>query len=417
MSEQTAVIGLGFVGVPLVQLLLSKDHSVIGVDTDPSKIHALLRGKSYLSDLSDQDIQAMKNTERFFPTTDFSCLSKARTVIICVPTPLRNREPDLSYVEAAVTSAMPHLKKGTLVILESSTYPGTTEGLLKPLLEKNGFSIGTDLYLAYSPERIDPGSKLLSLASIPKVISGVTPACLSRIHKIYDGIFQQTVPVSSPSVAEFTKILENSQRLINISFMNEVNLIANKLNIDLWESIEAAKTKPIGFTPYYPGPGIGGHCIPIDPFYLSWVARQHGLHLSMIEQAGAINDIAPYQTSRAITTYLSEQGIDPAAAKVGVIGVTYKKDVNDVRESPALKVADILKSRCRSVKVHDPVYEGPLDFDRFDLTERALKAFDLTVILVDHKAVDWAQAVAHSNRVFDTRNITRQFSDPKIKRV
>ncbi|QOY34216.1 nucleotide sugar dehydrogenase [Anaerobacillus isosaccharinicus] len=415
MPNKVAVIGLGFVGLPLVQLLIKKNNDVIGIETDVSKINFLSQGKSYLSDLSDKEVGEIINSGCFHPTSNYQKIKEAKNIIICVPTPLRNRQPDLSYVTAAVEAMVPYIQEETLIILESSTYPGTTEKLLQPLLEKAGFAIGKNIYLAYSPERIDPGNTILTLETIPKVVSGVTEPCLKRIQQFYSDIFKTTVPVSSPSVAEFTKILENSQRLINISFMNEVNLIANKMNINMWEAIEAAKTKPVGFTPYYPGPGIGGHCIPIDPFYLSWVGMQEGIHLSMIHQAGVINELMPYRVVNEIMNYLKVLGKENGT--VGIIGLTYKKDVNDLRESPAWKVTEILGEKNVCVRVYDPYFANADAFDRFNLTAEELETLDLTVILVDHSNIDWDLVVNNSKQIIDTRNITKDYHSKNIKRI
>lgn len=414
MPNKVAVIGLGFVGLPLVQLLVKKNYEVIGIDTDETKITTLLQGQSYLSDLSNEDVSELVQSGSFIPTSNYKKIEEVKDIIIAVPTPLHNKEPDLSYIMSALKSMSPYIKKDTLIILESSTYPGTTEKILKPYLEKQGFTVGKDIFLAYSPERIDPGNTILTLETIPKIISGVTEKCSERITNLYNPVFQQLVPVSSPSVAEFTKILENTQRLINISFMNEVNIIANKLNINLWEVIEAAKTKPIGFTPYYPGPGIGGHCIPIDPYYLSWVGKQEGIHLSMIHQAGLINDMMPHRMVKEILNHL--QG-DIEKSKIGIIGLTYKKDVNDLRESPALKIAELLAERDIPIRVYDPHLSDDLNFQRFQLTAEDLEELDLTVILVDHSAIDWDFVIKHSKRILDTRNVTKDCDSEKIIRV
>lgn len=413
MPDKVAVIGLGYVGLPLAQLFIKKKYEVIGIDIDEKKINTLKDGKSYLTDIHDEHIEEMLQTHSFYPTSNYEKIEEVRNIIIAVPTPLQNKEPDLSYIMSTLKSMSPHLKKNSLIILESSTYPGTTEKVIKSFMEKQGFTIGKDIFLAYSPERIDPGNKNLTLETIPKIISGVTEHCLKRINQLYRNVFQELVVVSSPSVAEFTKILENSQRLINISFMNEINQLANKLNINLWEAIEAAKTKPVGFTPYYPGPGIGGHCIPIDPYYLSWIGKQEGLHLSLIHQAGIINDLMPYKITNEILNHI----VHIEGPKVGIIGLTYKKDVNDIRESPAWKVTELLAERDIAVHVHDPHFTEQTKFPQFELSEKYLKQFDLTVILVDHSNIDWELVVKHSKKIIDTRNITKNFPSDKIIRI
>lgn len=411
MPNKIAVIGLGYVGLPLAQLFIKKKYEVIGIDIAEQKIETLLNKKSYLTDLSDEEISEMMESNLFFPTSDYKKIEAVRNIVIAVPTPLQNKEPDLSYIMSSLDAMSPYIQKETLIILESSTYPGTTEQIIKPFIEKRGFTIGKDIFLAYSPERVDPGNKQLTLEKIPKIISGVTEHCLERIDMLYRNFFEKLVSVSSPRVAEFTKILENSQRLINISFMNEINLVANKLKINLWEAIEAAKTKPFGFTAYYPGPGIGGHCIPIDPYYLTWVAKQAGIHLSLIHQAGVINDMMPYTVANEIIDHVDQEKEN---FKIGIIGLTYKKDVNDFRESPAWRIAEILTERNFSVYVYDPFYTDDGTFQRFRLTEDDLRKLDLTIILVDHSTIDWDFVVKNSKKIFDLKNVTAKFSSDKV---
>jgi UDP-N-acetyl-D-glucosamine dehydrogenase len=403
-----AVIGLGFVGLPLAQLFATKGYHVTGIDIDQGKINMLLSGKSYISDLSDQEIADMINSGKLDVTSDYAATGNVDVIIICVPTPLRNREPDLSYIIQSVKQLKPYLKKGQLLVLESSTYPGTTEEYVKPLIENDELKIGETFFLGYSPERIDPGNKTVSIADIPKIVSGVSHRCQEKIKQLYDAVFTQTVPVTSPRVAEFVKMLENSQRLINISFINEVNVLANKMNVNLWEVIEAAKTKPVGFIPYYPSAGIGGHCIPVDPFFLAWVGLREGVPLTMIHQAGFINEMIPHFIVNRVTQVLSDKNISSQHAHVGVIGLTYKKDVNDIRESASLKVIELLHDRKIKVSVYDPVYEGELPFDlqTFTLAPKDLNKFEIVLILVDHTGIDWNEVVRNSRCVIDTRNVT-----------
>lgn len=340
-----AVIGLGYVGLPLVHLFLSKDYRVIGVDLDAGKISMLQQKKSYITDMTDKQVEDMVDSGRLYVTTDYAAVNLADAIIICVPTPLKNKEPDLSYILHAVDEMKPYLKQGQLLVLESSTYPGTTEDYVKPMIETEQLIVGETIFLGYSPERIDPGNKTVAIKDMPKVISGCSDACFTRLKNLYDTVFTRTVPVSSPRVAEFVKMLENSQRLINISFINEVNLLANKMDVNLWEVIEAAKTKPVGFTPYYPSAGIGGHCIPVDPFFLAWIGMREGVPLTMIHQAGLINEMVPHFIANRTAQILTQKKIPLAKAKVGIVGVTYKKDVNDIRESAALKVIEFLLER------------------------------------------------------------------------
>lgn len=403
-----AVIGLGFVGLPLVHLFQKKGYQVIGIDIDPDKISMIQQKKSYISDLQDMDIAEMVESGRLQVTTEYSAIQAADAIIICVPTPLRSKEPDLTYIFHAVQQMKPHVKEGQLLVLESSTYPGTTEDYVRPLIETDQLIIGKTFFLGYSPERIDPGNKTVSIADIPKIVSGVTDECLKRLRQLYDTVFARTVPVSSPRVAEFVKMLENSQRLINISFINEVNLLANKMDVNLWEVIEAAKTKPVGFTPYYPSAGIGGHCIPVDPFFLAWIGMREGVPLTMIHQAGLINEMIPHFIVNRAVQELTKKQVALSEARIGIIGLTYKKDVNDIRESASLKVIELLLDRRMNVSVYDPIYQGDLPFEQiaaFSLEEKSLRSFDLVIVLVDHSGMDWKSVIAHSRSIIDTRNV------------
>ncbi len=407
-NVSVAIIGLGFVGLPLACLFSRKGYRIIGIDIDSDKTEQLLNKKSYLSDIEDQEIAEMVDSGRFTVTSDFRAVEGVNCIIICVPTPLHNREPDLSYITSVAKSIAPHLQPQQLIVLESSTYPGTTEQLVKPLVENSLLKVGENLFLGYSPERIDPGNKTISIEDIPKVVSGVTKECLKKVEQLYGSVFKRVVPVSSPGVAEFTKMLENSQRLINISFINEVNFLAKKLNINLWAVIEAAKTKPMGFTAYYPGVGIGGHCIPVDPFFLSWVGMREGVPLTMIQSAGLINEIMPHFIVSQVVQQLSKLQVQSDSAKIGVIGLTYKKDVNDIRESAALKVIELMANKQMLVSVYDPVYQGviPHGVERFVLAPDSLAKFDVTLILVDHSNIPWDVVIQHSKCVIDTRNVT-----------
>lgn len=412
-----AVIGLGFVGLPLVQLFLGKKHHVIGIDLDNAKIESIRKKKSYITDIQDQEIADMVDTGRLQVTSDYAAVNQADAIIICVPTPLRNKEPDLTYIFHAVKQMKPYLKENQLVVLESSTYPGTTEEYVKPLIENEQLSIGKNFFLGYSPERIDPGNKTVAIADMPKIISGVTDACLQRLKALYDTAFTRTVPVSSPRVAEFVKMLENSQRLINISFINEVNLLANRMNINLWEVIEAAKTKPVGFTPYYPSAGIGGHCIPVDPFFLAWIGMREGVPLTMIHQAGMINEMMPHFIVSRTVQKLNEKQIPLHEARIGVIGLTYKKDVNDIRESASIKVIELLLDRRMNVSAYDPVFRGELPFrevGKFSLDAASLQSFDVVLVLVDHSVMDWEQVARHSRCIIDTRNVIPRTADNHV---
>lgn len=409
-KNSVAVIGLGFVGLPLASLLVNKGFHVIGIDIDHTKLTALRANKSYLSDLTDDEIEKLMASGRFIAEQGYSSIKHVERIIICVQTPLKEHEPDLTHIQSAVYGILPHLRKGQLIILESSTFPGTTEDTIMPLLIDQGFQIGKDLFLGYSPERIDPGNRKFSLTQIPKIISGVTQQCLRELENFYKQIFQQVIPVSSPRVAEFAKLLENSQRFINISFINEMNLLAEKLKVNLWEVISAASTKPVGFTPYYPGSGAGGHCIPVDPFYLTWIGKREGLYLSMIHYAGMINDMMPHFIVRRVVEELEKRKVILASAKIGIIGITYKKDVNDIRESAPLKVVQLLTERNLQVSVYDPVFTDhiPVKTGQFFLTPWELQKFDAVLVLVDHTKIPWADVIKYSRLVIDTCYITSQ---------
>ncbi len=377
---------------------------------DQTKIEKLLKLQSYLSDFSAKDIRHMFANHRFHVGTSYETVTKADAVIICVPTPLdRNNKPDLTYVRLAVNNMLPHLRRGQLVVLESTTYPGTTEEELLPLFESTGLKVGRDIYLAYSPERIDPGQKQIELNDIPKVIGGVSEHCTQFAKRVYETVFNRTVVVSSPKVAEMTKILENSQRLVNISFMNELVMLCEKMNIDLWEAIAAASTKPYGFTAYYPGPGIGGHCIPVDPLYLYWKAKEYGIDLQFIDVAHKINEQMPNYIVEK-TKRLLEQNKPLNESRVLVLGVAYKKDVNDVRESPALPIIKELLGLGITVNYHDP-YISEITVDgvllkNCSLTKKYVKNHDCTLILTNHSNIPYESIVQFAPLVIDTRNAT-----------
>jgi UDP-N-acetyl-D-glucosamine dehydrogenase len=408
------IVGLGYVGLPLASLFASKGVSVIGIDIDTKKIEALSSGKSYLTDVTDEEVRLLMATNRFEPTADFSRAETADAIILCVPTPLRDHSyPDLSYVQSAALSLVPYLRKGHLIVLESSTFPGTTEEVLLPIFSKSGFEVGRDFYLGYSPERIDPGNKSFPLEEIPKVISGVTPHCLKSVKDVYSLVFQKLVPVTSPRAAEMTKLLENCQRFINISFMNEMAMICAEMAIDVWEVIGAANTKPYGFTAYYPGPGIGGHCIPVDPLYLQWKAKQYGMDTRFIQLAKAINDHMPDYVVSRLSKHLAER--KPSADfRILLLGITYKKDVNDIRESTALTIFEKLDRLGMEVTYHDPlVPEVTVNGKRLksvELSAETLKAYDCAVLLADHSALPYDMIGKHAPLLFDTRNTfkTRQ---------
>lgn len=407
------VIGLGYVGLPLARLFAKVGHQVHGIDIDANKISLLRSHVSYLSDLRDADIRESFETGRFHADSSFEAASRVDVIVLCVPTPLdENGSPDLTFLLGAVHSIVPHLRQGQLIVLESSTYPGTCEELVKPILESTGKVVGRDIHLAYSPERIDPGSGW-ELHRIPKVIGGFSPACTEFAKRVYDTAFDRTVVVSSLKTAEITKLLENSQRFVNISLMNSMLTVARKLNVSLWEAIDAASTKPFGFTPYYPGPGIGGHCIPVDPLYLLWKARAHGLELPFIELSRQTNEEMPRYTVERLREALRPAGLEHTS--VLIIGVTYKKDVNDLRESAALRVISILREEGANVSFYDPyireVSLGGSAIPYVRLTADNVKAFDCVVILTDHSNVPYDLIAEHASVVLDTKHVMPEGSD------
>lgn len=408
-----SIIGLGYVGLPLARLFIEKGHTVYGIDVDENKITQLMKRQSYLSDFSRSEVKELFAKNSFHVGSSFEIIQKTDAVIICVPTPLdASDQPDLKYVINAMKSLLPYLHTGQLVVLESSTYPGTVEEELQPLIESRGLIIGKDVSLAYSPERIDPGGKWI-LRNIPKVVGGVTPACTEFAKNVYASVFSQVVVVSSPKVAEMTKLIENSQRFINITFINSLLPICEKMNISLWEAIEAAATKPYGFTPYYPGPGIGGHCIPVDPLYLTWKAKQYQIDLPFIELSHRINEEMPDYIVKRVENELKPRSL--AGSNILVIGVTYKKDVNDIRESSALQIIEKLMQSEAKVGFHDPYVEeltiGSSHLTSTPLTSRNMKHYDCTIILTDHSNIPYDQLVSHSTLVIDTRNATSKLAD------
>lgn len=403
-----AIIGLGYVGLPLAMLFEKKGFEVIGIDCSADKLQNISRGKSYLSDITDEEVKKFSKSKNFKATTKYEEVINVDVCILCVPTPLNiHHEPDMQYIESAIHSISPYIKNGKLIVLESSTYPGTTEEFLLPKLVEKGLLIGTDFFLGYSPERIDPGNSTYELSSIPKLISGVTSECKDRLNMLYSQVFDRTVLVSSPTVAEMTKLLENTQRFINISFMNEMAMLCNSLRINVWEVLEAAETKPFGFTKYTPGPGIGGHCIPVDPLYLSWKAAQQGLESKFINLSKNINDEMPnYVISRLFELLNPDKKL--SEAKILVVGLTYKKDVNDTRESTSLDIFKELLSHIENVYYFDPyipeININGKDYLSVSIEEEKLQEYDCVVILTNHSNIDYQHLIKQSRLIFDTRN-------------
>lgn len=404
------VVGLGYVGLPLAVEKAKAGYQVIGFDVQQSRVDQVNDGKNYIGDVVDTDLDEMVKSGQLVATTDYARIADVDAVAICVPTPLdRYMQPDTSYVESSASEIAKYAHKELLVVLESTTYPGTTEEIVKPVLEEKGFVVGEDVFVAYSPERVDPGNKFFNTKNTPKVIGGITPNCTKVAAAMYRAVLEGEVhEVSSPAVAEMEKIFENTFRHINIALANEMAILCNKMGIDVWEVIDAAKTKPYGFMAFYPGPGLGGHCIPIDPFYLTWKAREFNYHTRLIELAGEINNSMPEFVVTKMMEILNEYGKSLKGSKIAALGVAYKKDIDDVRESPSLPVISMLKARGAEVIAVDPfVKTFKLDgsiHETEQLTEEILKSADLTLILTDHSGFDYEQISENSQIVFDTRN-------------
>lgn len=412
---QIAVIGLGYVGLPLSLQFARCGCNVIGIDIDRSKISAINKGRTYIKHVPATEIAKLVESKRLIGTTDFSRIADVGAVIICVPTPLnKNREPDLSFVTKTGEVVAPYLRKGMLVVLESTTYPGTTEGELRETLEVGSkLRAGRDFHLAFSPEREDPGNPASVVATIPKVVGGLTPACRDEAVRLYGTAIKTVVPVSSCRAAEATKLLENIFRSVNIALVNELKVVYGAMNIDIWEVIEAAKTKPFGYMPFYPGPGLGGHCIPIDPFYLTWKAREFGQATRFIELAGEINTSMPKYVVEAIATALNSARKSINGSKILLVGLAYKPNVDDIRESPTFVLMDILKNKGATVSYHDPhVPTIPMTREHSQWageksvpwTKKALATFDATVVATAHDAVSYEQLLSWSQMIVDTRN-------------
>ena len=393
------VIGLGYVGLPLAVEFAKEGFSVTGIDLDPARVRGVNAARSYILDVPSEDLRRLRRARRLRATPSFTVLGAQDAIIICVPTPLRKtREPDMSYILSATKEIARHIRKGQLVVLESTTYPGTTDEVILPALEARGLRVGRDFCLAFSPERIDPGNATYTTRTIPKVIGGITPQCTKLATALYGCAIHRTVPVSSSKVAEMVKLLENTFRAVNIGLVNEIALICDRLGIDVWEVIDAAKSKPFGFMPFYPGPGIGGHCIPSDPMYLAWKVRVHGFEARFIELATQIN-----------------------GARVLLLGLAYKRDVNDTRDSPAFDVARILEQRGAAVAYHDPFVPSTELNGRTQssapLTPATLRRCDCAVVLTNHSKVDYALVLRHAPAVVDTRNQYQATRSPKIVKL
>lgn len=430
-QARVAVIGLGYVGLPLALLYTEQKFPVVGFDIDERKVNTLNQGGSYIYRILATEIQQAR-AHGFDATPDYSRITQMDAIIICVPTPLNEyHEPDLSYITNTAQAIAPHLRAGQLVVLESTTYPGTTEEVLVPILEKgnkhglkaarSGSSNGQEFYVAFSPEREDPGNQTVARRDIPKVVGGLDPQASELAAALYGAIFNRVVPVSSPAAAEMTKLLENIYRCVNIALVNELKLLSLRMGIDIWEVIDAASTKPFGFQPFYPGPGLGGHCIPVDPFYLSWKAKEWDFRTRFIELAGEINVNMPYHVLDSVAKALNHHKKAVNGARVLVLGVAYKKDIDDLRESPALTIIELLQKEGASVSYNDPYFPTIGKGRKYDLQLKCapldnLGQYDCVLIVTDHSDYDYARIVGESQLVVDTRNATRGITSPKIVR-
>ena len=434
---RVGVIGCGYVGLPLGLRFAEAGHRVTGFDTDPAKVEKLNRGQTYIQHIPQNKIQQFVQSKHFGATTDFSKLTEMDAILICVPTPLdQRREPDLSYVVQTVQSIQPHLRRGQLVVLESTTYPGTTEELVLPILEQTGMKcpiaqgpeneqIATDFFLAFSPEREDPGNKQYGLAQIPKVVGGVNPPSGRAAVSLYAQIVVRVVPVSSTRAAEMSKLLENIFRCVNIALVNELKMLGARMGFDIWEVIDAAATKPFGFMPFYPGPGLGGHCIPVDPYYLSWKAREYDFATRFIELAGEVNTAMPYHVVDAVASALNERQKSLKGSRVLVLGVAYKKDVDDLRESPSLKIIELLIARGVKVDYNDPYFPEFHKMRHYNfegmksvpLDPKMLASYDCVMIATDHTSYDYPMIVESAQLVIDSRNATRRIARHRGKIV
>jgi UDP-N-acetyl-D-glucosamine dehydrogenase len=410
------IVGLGYVGLPLAVEFAEVGFTVIGVDVSADKVERLNRGESYIADIPTERLRPLVESGRLRASASYGALQEADTVSICVPTPLRKtKDPDMSFVIQAVDAVAEVSHEGMLVVLESTTYPGTTLEIILPKLLSNGFTAGENVFIAFSPERIDPGNPKYGVRNTPKVVGGVTPACTEAAVALYSKAVDQVVPVSSPTAAEMVKLLENTFRAVNIGLVNEMALMCDKLGIDVWEVIEAAKTKPFGFMPFYPGPGLGGHCIPIDPHYLSWKLKTLNYTARFIELASEINTSMPLYVIGKIADALNDDCKSVRGSKILILGVAYKRDVDDVRESPALDVISLLQHRGAQVSYHDPFVprirlEDNATMTNSDLTDSLLQSADCVVIITDHSNFDWASVLNKARLVVDTRHATSKYT-------
>lgn len=422
---KVAVIGVGYVGLPHIVGMVDKGLDVVGIDISKERVDKLNAGKTYISDVTSKDVKRLLKTGKFRATTSYAALKDVDVAIICVPTPLdKYKIPDVSCIMSAASEIKKHLKPGMLICVESTTYPGTTDEVVLPLLEETGLKCGSDFYLCFAPERIDPGNKT-AFDDVPKVVGGITKECTKRGKAFYSIFLKKVHPVSSTRAAEMTKILENTYRLVNVSLINEISLLAGKMGIDIWEVIDAAATKPYGYHPFYPGPKIGGHCIPLDPFYLSWKAKEHNFWARFIELAGEINEQKPHYTVVNIIWFLNKHKKPINGSKILVVGASYKKDIGDPREGAVLDIVPNLKRKHAKVDYYDPyiptlnIYKRKKHYKLKSIkySLRKLKTYDLVVILTDHSCIDYDELAKNANLVVDTRNAIKSRKYKNVSRI
>ena len=428
-TARVAIIGLGYVGLPLATAFVKAGFRTTGLDVDQRKVDSVAAGQSYIPDVPDDALAPYIQSGLLTATSDYDELNEVDAIFICVPTPYdAQRAPDLSYIESASYGIRPRLKFGQLIVLQSTTYPGTTEEIVQPILEKSGLQAGVDFYLAFSPERIDPGNKQWSAYNTPKVVGGITPECTQLAADLLRQMGAPVHPVSSASAAELTKLLENTFRAVNIALVNELALLTERMGIDFWEVVEAASTKPFGFMPFYPGPGVGGHCIPIDPYYLSWKAREYDYYTEFIELAGEVNQAMTRHVVDLMSQALSLRKKPLLGARVLVLGVAFKPDIDDARNSPAKRIIELLLSRGAVVRYHDPYvprfqvggdvfHREPVALESVELTDEELAAADCVVIVTNHRSLDYECVVQHADLIVDTRNVTAGLPGDETKIV
>lgn len=422
-EAKIAVIGLGYVGLPLAVEKAKAGFEVVGIERKKERVDKVNRGENYIPDVLDIELSEVVEKGKLWATQGFEAISDVDIVTVCVPTPLdKNKNPVTKYIENVIDNSLPYIKADQLLILESTTYPGTTEEIIRPRIESRGFSVGKDFHLAFSPERVDPGNKQYKTNNTPKVVGGVTPRCTELAKALYEEIIDEEVfAVSSPRVAEMTKMLENVFRIVNVSLINELAMLCERMDIDIWEVVEAAKTKPFGFMPFYPSPGMGGHCIPLDPFYLSWKAKEFNFATRFIELAGEINDNMPEYVVNKAAEILNGAGRCPKGSKVLIMGMAYKRDVDDIRESPAVKITRLLSKMGAKVLYHDPyIPQVIIDGEQYrsvKLAPEVVRESDLVLITTDHSGVDYGMIVENARSIYDTKNALRDYNSPNIRKL